>query len=156
MKKLIVCCLIVLLGSCKDKGDGVDAETDFAPEFVGNYSTTTAFDTYSTNEDWTVERLDNNLLGITYKVATKISKPFPVSRTDVYALKNVTIKDAATFIISENADLDRDGTKLRAKVEGTGVKLTEGGQTKIGITFKITDLATNAVTTREYLEFKKK
>lgn len=154
MKKLIFCCLIVLLGSCKDKKNEVDPETDFAAGFVGNYGTSTAFETYNTTEDWAVERVDNSLLNIKYTVLTKIMKPFEINRVEVYSLKNVTVTDAETFVVNENADMDRDGTAVRVKVEGTGKKITDGAGTRIGITMKLTE--GDKVTTREYLDFKKK
>ena len=155
MRKIIVFCLVVLLASCKDK-EVVDADPDLSTDFIGNYFTATANDTYNTNEDWAITRMDKNLLQITYKVVTNYSKPQPLTLTYVYTLKNVVINNATTFTVNESADVDKNGTMARSKVEGTGVKLDVNGLTKIGITFKITDLADNKVTTREYLEFKKK
>ena len=155
MRKIIVFCLVVLLVSCKDK-EVVDPNPDLSADFVGNYFTATANDTYNTNEDWVVKRVDKNLLEISYKVVTNYSKPQPLTLTYVYTLRNVVITNATTLTISESADVDKNGTMARSKVEGTGVKSVVSGVTKIGITFKITDLADNKVTTREYLEFKKK
>lgn len=155
MRKLVFFSLVVLFLSCK-KDEEVEPDQDLAADFVGNYFTATANDTYNTNEDWVVKRLDNNLLEIDYKVVTNYSKPQPLTLTYVYTLKNVVVNNATTFTVNESADVDKNGVAARAKVEGTGVKSSSGGLAKIGITFKITDLPGNMVTTREYLEFKKK
>jgi hypothetical protein len=155
LKKLAIFCLFIFLISCKDK-EVVEQDPDYATEFVGNYYTDTAFDTYGTHEDWTVERIDKNLLGITYKEVINITKPIKQTVTYIYTLRNVLVTNATTIVINENADFDKAGSKIRAKVEGTGLKLQADGISKIGITLKITDLSNNDVTTREYLEFKKK
>ena len=155
MRKLILFSLIVLFISCK-KHEEIVEDPDLAVDFVGNYFTATANDTYNTNEDWVVKRLDKNLLEISYKVVTNYSKPQPLTLTYVYTLKNVVVNNATTLTINESADVNKNGTAARSKVEGTGVKSSSGGVTKIGITLKITDLPGNMVTTREYLEFKKK
>ena len=155
MRKLILFSLIVLFISCK-KDEEIVEDPDLAVDFVGNYFTATANDTYNTNEDWVVKRLDKNLLEISYKVVTNYSKPQPLTLTYVYTLKNVVVNNATTLTINESADVNKNGTAARSKVEGTGVKSSSGGITKIGIMLKITDLPDNMVTTREYLEFKKK
>jgi hypothetical protein len=142
--------------SCKEKVL-VESDPDYAPKYTGSYYTVTLFDTYNTDEAWEVTKLDKNLLGITYKVVYNVTKPIKTSSTFIYTLKNVIIQDSVTIKFNENADVDRDGAKLRAKVEGTGKKFVSKGVTIIGINdLKMTDLTTNEVTKREYLEFKKK
>jgi hypothetical protein len=154
MRKLVVIALIVSMFSCKEK-EVVKTEPDFTPQYVGSYYTKTAMDTYDSDEQWVVTKVDKNILGITYKINYNVTKPVRFTSTETYTMKNVVVKDSSTIVFNENADLDRDGTKGRAKVEGTGKKSTANGLTKIGIIFKITDLADNRVTTREFLEFKK-
>jgi hypothetical protein len=154
MRKLVVFALIVSMFSCKEKEE-VETNPDHTPRYVGSYYTKTAMDTYSSDEQWVVTKVDKNILGITYKVVYNVTKPVKFTSTETYTLKNVMVKDSVTIVFNENADLDRDGTKGRAKVEGTGKRSTANGLIKVGIIFKITDLADNKVTTRELLEFKK-
>lgn len=154
MKKLIVFCFIVLFASCKDK-EVVEEEIDFALDFVGNYSTQTATSSYGTVESWVVTRQDKDLLAIEYKVIINYTLPISRTETHIYSLKNVKAIDENTFVINESADWSNNGTKARALVEGTGKKVVTNGASGIGITFKITDLANNTPTNREYLVFKK-
>jgi hypothetical protein len=154
MRKLVVFALFVSMFSCKEK-EPVETDPDFTSRYVGSYYTKTAMDTYDSDEQWVVTKVDKNILGVTYKIMYNVTKPVRFTSTETYTMKNVMIKDSTTIVFNENADLDRDGTKGRAKVEGTGKKSTANSLTKIGIIFKITDLADNRVTTREYLEFKK-
>ncbi len=154
MKKLIIFCFVLLFAACKDK-EVVEEEKDYAPDFIGNYSTQTATSTYSTTETWVVTRQDKDILAIEYKIVHNQTIPINKTETLIYSLKNVTITDESTLVINESADWSYNGTKLRAKVEGTGKKGVYNGSPGVGITFKITDLANNSVTEREYLVFKK-
>jgi hypothetical protein len=157
MKKLIIFCLILFLGSCKEQEVVEELDPDYSSNFVGSYSTKTLFDTYNTVEVWDITKLDKNLLAIGYTIVYNSTGLVNKKYTYIYSLKNVVAKDSATIVINESADWDFDGTKLRAKLEGTGKKSTVNGLTMISIgDLKITDLADNKVTTREYLEFKKK
>lgn len=157
MKKLIFCCLVVLMGSCKDDDDKVEPDTDFTSEFVGNYWTKTADAVFAADHTWEVTTLSKNLLGIVYKKnVTATVSGIPVTAYQNYVLANVVTTAKDSFTINEEVDVDQTGgVALKQKVEGIATKITNAsGVQQINITLKTTNSKTG-VATEEYLEFKK-
>ena len=158
MKKLIFCCLVVLMGSCKDDDEKVEPDTDFTSEFVGNYSTTTVETVTTTDHTWEVTALSKNKLGIVYKRnVTGSLNGIPVTAFKNCVLANVVTTSKDSFTINEEVDVDQTGgVAVKQKVAGIGTKVTNAaGVPQINITLKTTNSSTG-VATEEYLEFKKK
>ncbi|QRR01002.1 hypothetical protein [Dyadobacter sandarakinus] len=158
MKKLIFFCLVIFMGACKHDDEAVTPEFDFAPEFTGNYWTTTIDGPTTINHDWVVTPLVKNQLGIVYTKVVKVTAAGTVlTLNQKYTLVNVVPSTADTFTINETVDVEQDnGVLLRQKVEGVATKIVNGsGIPQINITLKLTNTASNA-STEEYLEFKKK
>ena len=156
MKKFIFCCLVVLMGSCKDKDDAPEA--DFAPTFVGDYWTGTADPASTINHTWNVTAMSKNQLGIVYtKEVTLSAAGIEVKTEQKFALANVVVNAKDTFTINEEVDVEQTGrATFKQKVEGIGTLVTNAaGTPQINITLRIKNSSTLA-TTEEYLEFKKK
>jgi hypothetical protein len=159
MKKLIFCCLVVLMGSCKDKNKDVEPETDFAPEFVGKYETTTVAPSIVTKQAWDVTVTGKNQLNIVYNKNLEVKVPgTSITLDQEYTLVNVKSTSKDIFEINEVVDVKQsNGKPLQQKVEGIATKATSAaGVPQINITIKLSDPGTGSVATEEYLEFKKK
>lgn len=158
MKKLIFCCLVIFINSCKHSDEVVTPEFDFAPEFAGNYWTITIDGAATTNHEWVVSSLAKNKIGIVYTKQVKVAAAGTVlTLNQKYNLVNVIPSSAESFTISETVDVEQDnGALLKQKVEGVATKIVNSsGIPQINITLKLTNTETNAVV-EEYLEFKKK
>ncbi|MEO6284227.1 MAG: hypothetical protein ABIN80_01910 [Dyadobacter sp.] len=159
MKKLIFCCLVVLMGSCKDKSKDVEPETDFAPEFVGKYETTTIAPGTVAKQAWDVTVKEKNQLNILYNKSSEVKVAgSSVTLDQEYSLVNVKTTSKEVFEINEVVDVKQsNGKALQQKVEGIATKTTNAaGVPQINITIKMSDPGTGSVATEEYLEFKKK
>lgn len=158
MKKLIFCCLVVLMGSCKDKDDKVEPETNFTSDFLGSYWTKTATVNFATDHAWEVTEIAKNQLGILYTKTNNVTiSGQQLTGTQEYTLINVVTTAKNVFTINEVVDVKQStGQALKQKLEGTGEKVVgANGVPQINITMKMTNVATGAVS-EEYLEFKKK
>jgi hypothetical protein len=160
MKKLIFCCLVVLMGACKGKDKDVDPENNFAAEFVGNYGTVTINNEVILTEHlWEIGRVDNNKLkiGYTKNITVSVAGSGDLTNWQKLELLSVTTTAANKFTINETVDVQQQsGAVLRQKVEGEGTKvINAAGVAQINIDLKLTNTATGVATT-EYLEFKKK
>ncbi|TDE18161.1 hypothetical protein [Dyadobacter psychrotolerans] len=158
IKTLIFCCLVVLLGSCKNKEKEVEPEVDFATEFSGNYYTYTAETGGGTEQLWEVTPIAKNQLKIAFTKntnATISGETFTLSQK--YNLINVVATSKDSFTISETANVEQsNGIPLSQKVEGVGTKvINSAGVQQINIELKRTNSASGIVT-KEYLEFKKR
>ncbi|WP_439558216.1 hypothetical protein [Dyadobacter sp.] len=157
MKKLIFCCLVVLMGACKDDKEVVEPETDFAPDFNGTYVTTTVVPGQVSNMQWEITNNAKNQLAILFTKNTEVSAVGTVvTVVQTYKLINVKTTGKDAIELSESVDVEQSNQKpLRQKVEGTGTRIINGnGKQQINITLKLTDAATGNAT-EEYLEFKK-
>jgi len=163
MKKLIFCCLVVLMGSCKDKNE-IEPDIDFAPGFAATYGTNTADGTSGGAEHiWNVTAISKNLLGIGYTKTVKvINSGVSISIKQTYDLVNVEVNSLDSFTINEEATVTQTvaGTQgsitFKQKVEGVATRvINPAGVQQLNITLKLTNSSTGATTT-EYLEFKKK
>ncbi|WP_031529237.1 hypothetical protein [Dyadobacter crusticola] len=157
MKKLIFCCLVVLMGACKDKNEEVEPETDFAPDFNGTYVTTTVAPGQVSNMQWVVTNNAKNQLAIVFTKNVEISAAgTTLTLLQTYKLINVKTTGRDAIELSESVDVEQSNQKpLRQKVEGTGTRIINGsGKQQINITLKLTDASTGNAT-EEYLEFKK-
>lgn len=158
MKKLIFCCLVVLMGSCKDKNDNVEPETNFTTGFLGSYWTRTANASFATDHAWEVTEIAKNQLGILYTKTNNVTvSGQQFTGTQEYPLVNVVTTTKDSFTINEVVDVKQStGQALKQKVEGIGEKIAgTNGVEQINITIKMTNVATGVVS-EEYLEFKKK
>jgi hypothetical protein len=158
MKKLIFCCLVVLMGSCNNKKEDVEPEADFAPEFAGNYETTTLIPNTVFKQSWEVTVKEKNQLGILYIKNTEVT----VAGTQVkleqkYDLITVKTTGKDVLEIDETVSVTQsNGLPLQQRVQGVGTKVMNAeGRPQINITLKLTDTTTGSGT-EEYLEFKKK
>jgi hypothetical protein len=159
MKKLVFCCLVILMGSCKDKNKDVEPETDFAPEFVGKYETTTIAPSIVTKQAWDVTVKDKNQLNILYNKNTEVKVAgSSITLDQEYSLVDVKSTSKDVFEINEVVDVKQsNGLPLQQKVEGIATKvLNAAGAPQINITIKMSDPGSGSVATEEYLEFKKK
>jgi hypothetical protein len=160
MKKLIFCCLVLLMGAgaCKDD-DKVEPDVDFANEFVGNFATSTAVTNFTSAMDWVVTSPGKNQLNIVFTKKSRVEVPQLgsfIDVTQVYKLSNVKVTAADKIEIDETVDVEQNvGGALQQKLEGTGTKVINGaGIPQINITLKMRNTA-NGKETEEYLEFKK-
>lgn len=159
MKKLIFCCLVILMGSCKDKNKDVEPEPDFAPEFVGKYETTTVAPSIVTKQAWDVTVKEKNQLNILYNKNTEVKVPgTSITLDQEYSLVNVKSTSKDVFEINEVVDVKQsNGKPLQQKVQGIATKVVNAsGVVQINITIKTSDPGTGSVALEEYLEFKKK
>ncbi len=158
MRKLIVLCLVVLLVACKDKEKDAPVEPDYAPAFVGTYSTTTVDGGTTTVQDWEVTNTDKNVLAINYTKSIKVSVSGTVI-TDIQIRKiqeaKVTAEDS--FTIDEVVDVTRTGGDvLKQKLSGVVAKVTNAsGVVQLNVTLKWANTTTSG-SGEDYLEFKKK
>jgi hypothetical protein len=158
MRKLLVLCLIVFLVSCKDKDKDADVDPDYAPGFVGSYTTTTVDGNETTIQDWDVTNTDKNLLAINYTKTTKLAASgTTVTFVQIYPLVDVKVSAEDSFTINEVVDVQQTTTTaLRQRVEGTATKVTNSaGNAQLDITIKYTNSVTGE-SYDKYLEFKKK
>lgn len=158
MKKLIFCCLVVFMGSCKDKEEEVEPAVDLAPAFVGNYTTTTIDGNTTVYHEWAVTSDTKNKLAIAYIKNVEVSAVgTTLTFKQEYALANVVPTAEDSFKIDEVVDVVQStGTPLKQRVEGIATKvINPAGVQQLNITLKLTNSGTN-VATEEYLEFKKK
>jgi hypothetical protein len=158
MRKLLVLCLIVFLVSCKDKDKEAGVDPDYAPGFVGSYSTSTVDGNETTIQNWDITTTDKNLLAINYTKTTKVATSgTTVEFVQIYPLVDVKVKGEDTFTINEVVDVQQTtSTPLRQRVEGEAKKVTNSaGNAQLDITIKYTNSATGE-SYDKYLEFKKK
>lgn len=158
MRKLIVLCLVVLLVACKDKEKDAPVEPDYAPAFVGTYSTTTVEGGNTTVLDWEITNTDKNTLAINYTKSIKIS----VSGTVITDIQSRPIKEAKvtaedSFTIDEVVDVTRTGGEaLKQKLSGVATKVTNAsGVVQLNIKLQWANTTTSG-SGEDYLEFKKK
>lgn len=158
MKRIIVCCLIVLMAACKKDNDPVVEDPDYSEQFVGDYWTNTVNGTNSTAQTWKITNLGKNLLGIDYTINyTFKEQGKEIKSTEVYKLVKVAITDSVTFKINELAEMTDDGVAKTRNVVADGVKIRDlAGAIKIGTTVKFTNADNSNPVTTDYLEFKKK
>ncbi|TLU99505.1 hypothetical protein [Dyadobacter luticola] len=158
MKKLIFCCLVVLMGSCKDDDKTVEPEQDYAPEFAGNYETTTVVPNTVFKQSWEATVSEKNKLAIVYIKNTEVTVAgTKVTLTQEYDLVDVKTSSKDIMEINETVSVKQsNGLPLQQKVQGIGTKVVNSdGKPQINITVKLTDSSTGS-STEEYLEFKKK
>lgn len=158
MRKLLVLCLIVFLVSCKDKDKDAEVDPDYAPGFVGSYTTTTIDGNETTFQDWDITNTDKNLLAINYTKTTRVAASgTTVSFVQIYPLIEVKVTAEDSFTIDEVVDVQQTTTPaLRQRLEGTATKVTNSaGNAQLDITIKYTNSATGE-SNEKYLEFKKK
>jgi hypothetical protein len=157
MKKLIFCCLVVLMGACKDDKKDPEPEVDHASGFVGVYKTTTV-GTGTTNHEWKVTTEAKNQLSIAYTKKTEIAiGGTTLKLTQEYPLTKVKVTGADSFEINEEVDVTQsNGEALKQKVAGIGTKVVNAnGVPQLNITLKLVNSSTGAAQPDEYLEFKK-
>ena len=162
MKKLIFCCLVVLMGACKDKSE-TEPDIDFAPGFAAAYGTNTADGASGASHTWDVTATAKNQLGIGYtRAITGTLQGTPVGLTQTYDLLNVKVNSLDSFTINEEATVKQTvvgttgSTTFKQKVEGVATRVTNStGVQQLNITLKLTN-STTGVVTQEYLEFKRK
>lgn len=158
MKKLLVLCLFVFLVSCKDKDKDADVDPDYAPGFIGSYTTSTVDGNITTMQDWDITNTDKNLLAINYTKTTVVAASgTTVTFVQIYPLIDVKVTAEDSFTIDEVVDVQQTTTPaLRQRLEGTATKVTNAtGIAQLDITIKYTNSAT-AASEEKYLEFKKK
>lgn len=158
MRKLLALCLIIFLVSCKDKDKGSEVDPDYAPGFVGTYSTTTVDGNTTTIQDWDIKATDKNVLAINYNKSIKVSVSGTVlTAVQIFPLVSVKATAADSFTIDEVVDVQQTTTTtLRQRLQGTATKITNAsGVAQLNITIKYTTSSTGA-TEETYLEFKKK
>jgi len=158
MRKLLVLCLFVFLVSCKDKDKEAGVDPDYAPGFVGSYSTTTVDGNETTIQNWDITNTDKNLLAINYTKTTRLAAAgTTVDIVQIYPLVDVKVNGEDTFTINEVVDVQQTTSKpLRQRVEGEAKKTTNSaGNAQLDITIKYTDSSSGA-SYEKYLEFKKK
>jgi len=164
MKKLIFCCLVILMGSCKDNNDA-EPDVDFAPGFAASYATKTADGASGADHTWDITASYKNQLGIGYtKKITGSLSGTSVDITQTYDLVNVLVNSLDSFTINEEVTVTQTQTiagvngssTFKQKAEGVATRVVNGaGVQQLNITLKLTN-STTGVVTQEYLEFKKK
>lgn len=159
MKKLIFCCLVVLMGACKDDKKDPEPEVDYAKDLVGVYETTTVEGGVSSNHKWEVTTEVKNQLSIKYTKNSKVSVPgSTLDLTQQFPLVAVKVTAQDTFEINEKVDVEQNiGGPLNVRLSGIGnKKVNSGGVPQIDITLKFSESSSGAANTEQYLEFKKK
>ncbi|SDE10258.1 hypothetical protein SAMN04487996_103350 [Dyadobacter soli] len=159
MKKLIFCCLVVLMGACKDDKKDPEPEVDYAKDLVGVYETTTVEAGVSSNHKWEVTTEVKNQLNIKYTKNSKVSVPgstFDVTQEFPLVAVKATAQD--TFEINEKVDVTQNvGGALNVRLSGIGSRVVNGsGVPQINITLKFSESSAGAANVEQYLEFKKK
>lgn len=159
MKKLIFCCLVVLMGACKDDKKDPEPEVDYAKDLVGVYETTTVEGGVSSNHKWEVTTETKNQLSIKYTKNSKVSVPGSTfDLTQEFPLVAVKATAQDTFEINEKVDVTQSvGGALNVRLSGIGTRIVNGsGVPQINITLKFSESSTGAANVEQYLEFKKK
>lgn len=159
MKKLIFCCLVVLMGACKDDKKDPEPEVDYAKDMVGVYETTTVEGGVSSNHKWEVTTESKNQLSIKYTKNTQISVPgSTIPLTQEFPLVAVKATAQDTFEINEKVDVTQSiGGALNVRLSGIGTRVVNaGGVAQINITLKFSESSAGAANVEQYLEFKKK
>jgi hypothetical protein len=159
MKKLIFCCLVVLMGACKDDKKDPEPEVDYATGFAGVYETTTVESGISSNHKWEVTTETKNQLSIKYTKNSKVSVPgSTLDLTQEFLLVAVKATAQDTFEINEKVDVTQNiGGPLNVRLSGIGSRIVNGsGVPQINITLKFSESSTGAANVEQYLEFKKK
>ncbi|MCF2487976.1 hypothetical protein [Dyadobacter sp. CY347] len=158
MKKLIFCCLVVLMGSCKDKEDDVEPEIDYAPEYVGSFGTVVVDGPTSTKNDWVITATGKNKLSIYYTRDIHIG----IAGTEVDILQEYNLIDVKTtkdsFTINETVDVKQSNNKpLKHTVTGIATKVVNSsGVPQLNTNIKLADPTSGNSSYEGYLEFKKK
>lgn len=158
MRKLIVLCLVVLLVACKDKEKDSPVTPDYAPAFVGNYSTTTVDGGTTTVQDWEITTTDKNILAINYTKSIKVTVSGTViPDVQIRKVKEAKVTAEDSFTIDEVVDVTRTGGDvIQQKLSGVATKVTNAaGATQLNITLKWVNTANNQ-SGEDYLEFKQK
>jgi len=158
IKTLIFCCLVILLGSCKDKEKEVEPDVDFATEFSGNYFTYTAEGSGGTEQLWEITPISKNQLKMAFtKNFNATISGQTVRWSNKFNLVKVEVNSQDKFTINEISDVENSlGGTLQFKLEGVGTKvINPAGIQQINIDLQTTNTATGVVT-KEYLEFKKR
>ncbi|SKB43818.1 hypothetical protein [Dyadobacter psychrophilus] len=158
MKKLIFCCLVVLMGSCKDKNDDPEPEVDYAPEYVGSYGTLVVDGPTSVQNDWVITATGKNQLKIVY--TRNIHVEIAGAEVDVVQEYNlVDVKSTKdSFTINETVDvIQSTGKPLRHLVTGLATKVAgASGEPQLNTNIKLADPSNGKSSYEGYLEFKKK
>lgn len=159
MKKLIFCCLVVLMGACKDDKKDPEPEVDYAPSFVGEYETTTVEAGITSRHYWNVTTESKNQLSVKYTKDSEIilsGSRIPV--TQEYPLVAVKTTSPDNFEINEKVNVTQTiGGNLNQRLSGIGSRLTNaGGTSQINITIKFSESSSGVNDSEQYLEFKKK
>ncbi|MCF2497951.1 hypothetical protein [Dyadobacter chenhuakuii] len=158
MKKLIFCCLVVLMGSCKDKEDDVEPEVDYAPEYVGSYGTLVVDGPTSVQNGWVISATGKNQLAIVYTRNIHVE----IAGTEVDVVQEYNLKDVKTtkdsFTINETVDVKQDnGKPLRHVVTGIATRAAgASGVAQLNTNIKLADPDNGKTSYEGYLEFKKK
>ncbi len=159
MKKLIFCCLVLLMGACKDDKKDPEPETDYATSFVGVYETTTVEGGITTNYNWDISTEAKNQLSVKYTKQTKVTVSGTViTLTQEYPLVAVKTTAQDTFEVNEKVNVTQStGEALNVRLSGIGTRIVNGsGVQQINITLKTSEASTSLPNEEVYLEFKKK
>ena len=159
MKKLIFCCLVVLMGACKDDKKDPEPEVDYAKDMVGVYETTTVEAGVTSHHKWDVTTEAKNQLSIKYvKVSEIILSGTRIPITQEYPLVAVKATAQDTFEINEKVDVTQTiGGALNQRLSGIGSRVVNaGGVPQINITIKFSESSSGVNDFEQYLEFKKK
>lgn len=159
MKKLIFCCLVVLMGACKDDKKDPEPEVDYAPGFVGVYQTMTVDGGFVGSHNWEVTAESKNQLSIKYTKVTEINvSGTKITLTQEYPLAAVKTTGQDTFEIDEKVAVKQStGEALNQRISGIATKIVNGsGVPQINVTLKFSESSSGATDAEQYLEFKKK
>nr|WP_295921621.1 hypothetical protein [uncultured Dyadobacter sp.] len=159
MKKLIFCCLVVLMGACKDDKKDPEPEVDYAPGFTGVYQTTTVDGGVVSSHEWEVTTESKNQLSIKYLKATEVSvSGTKLTLTQEYPLAAVKTTSQDAFEVNEQVDVKQsNGVALKQKITGVATRIVNGsGVPQINVTLKFSQSSSGAPDSEQYLEFKKK
>ncbi|ACT93593.1 hypothetical protein [Dyadobacter fermentans] len=159
MKKLIFCCLVVLMGACKDDKKDPEPEADYAPSFVGVYETITVEGGVTSRYKWDITTETKNQLNIKYTKNTEITiSGTKVTLNQEYPLVAVKTTAQDNFEINEKVNVTQStGEALNVRVSGIGSRIVNtNGIPQINITLKSSEASTSLPDEEIYLEFKKK
>ncbi|MCF0070768.1 hypothetical protein LZD49_09810 [Dyadobacter sp. CY261] len=159
MKKLIFCCLVVLMGACKDDKKDPEPEVDYAGSFVGTYETTTVDGGFTSHYKWEVATEAKNQLSVKYTKNTEIIvSGTKVTLTQEYPMVAVKTTAQDNFEVNEKVDVTQStGAALNVRLSGIGSRIVNtSGVQQINITLKSSEASTNLPDEEVYLELKKK
>ena len=159
MKKLIFCCLVLLMGACKDDKKDPEPEKDYATSFVGVYETTTVEGGITTNYKWDISTEAKNQLSIKYTKQTKVTVSGTIiTLTQDYPMVAVKTTAEDNFEVNEKVNVTQsNGEALSVRLSGLGSRIVNGsGVQQINITLKTSEASTGLPNEEVYLEFKKK